>query len=169
MTLPESRRMEPHESEVFGQMARTMSYFHDHFKATWRTLYAACENNQRPANMSIRQFLNIASDFIQHLEMHHRIEEVRIFPLLAQRMPAFKREEQLLDQHKQIHLGLDELDGYLAPCKNGQREFRLTELKAILDKFGKVLWQHLDEEVENLSAENMKRYWSIDEMKRMPM
>jgi hypothetical protein len=31
-----------------------------------------------------------------------------------------------------------------------------------------VLWEHLDEEVKTLGADNMRRYWSLDEMKRMP-
>ena len=39
----------------------------------------------------------------------------------------------------------------------------------VLDSFGGVLWQHLDEEVEQLGAENMRRFWTLEEMGRMPM
>ncbi len=84
-------------------------------------------------------------------------------------MPAFKKELELLTQHKQIHKGLDKLQKYIDECSYGERELRLTELKEILDGFGKVLWQHLDDEVAQLGAENMRKYWTIEEMRRMPM
>ena len=42
-------------------------------------------------------------------------------------------------------------------------------MKKILDSFGAVLWQHLDDEVKELGAENMRKYWTLEEMRRMPM
>lgn len=101
--------------------------------------------------------------------MHHGIEEAHIFPVLAKKMPAFRKELELLTQHKQIHNGLDKFDAYLEECKSGERELRLEEMKALMDTFGAVLWAHLDDEVKELSAENMRKYWSIQEMRSMPM
>lgn len=92
-----------------------------------------------------------------------------IFPVLAKKMPKFKKELHLLTQHKQIHAGLDIFEEYISKCKTGEKELQLTEMKAIMDTFGDVLWQHLDDEVEELGAENMRKYWSVDEMRRMPM
>ncbi|KAG8527601.1 uncharacterized protein KY384_007754 [Bacidia gigantensis] len=157
------------ERRVYSRMADTMSYYHNHFKSTWKTLYTACEKNKRPAGMSIKQYLNTACEFVHHLEMHHSIEERHIFPLLAQRMPVFQREMELLEQHKRIHKGIDALEKYVNACKAGERELRLEEMKDVLDGFREVLWQHLDEEVRNLGADNMKKYWTIQEMERMPM
>ena len=150
-------------------MAEHMDYFHNHFRSTWNTLYSACETQKREKGMSIRQFLALGQQFCQSLEMHHGIEERHIFPVLAKKMPAFKKELELLTQHKQIHAGLDKLQIYLNECSIGERELRLLELKDILDGFGKVLWQHLDDEVMQLGAENMRKYWTLDEMRRMPM
>ena len=92
-----------------------------------------------------------------------------IFPVLAKKQPAFKKELELLTQHKQIHKGLDKLTKYLDECGTGERELRLSELKEIMDAFGKVLWQHLDDEVKELGAENMRKYWTKEEMARLPM
>ena len=119
--------------------------------------------------MSIKSFLNTASQFAHHLTIHHTIEEQHIFPVLARKMPAFKKELQLLTQHKRIHAGLDKFEEYVDGCRSGERELRMEELKVIMDGFGKVLWEHLDEEVKELGAENMRKYWSMDEMRRMPM
>lgn len=84
-------------------------------------------------------------------------------------MPAFRKELELLTQHKQIHIGLDQFQAYLEACVNGERELRMSELKALMDRFGSVLWNHLDDEVEQLGAEHMRKYWTPAEMKSMPM
>jgi len=108
-------------------------------------------------------------DFCHHLHVHHTIEEQHIFPVLAKKMPAFRKELELLTQHKQIHKGLDVFQAYLEACRNGEKELRLDEMKKIMDGFGKVLWEHLDDEVKELGAENMRKFWSPEEMRRMPM
>lgn len=103
--------------------------------------------------------------------MHHNIEETHIFPVLARKMPAFREgaKLELLSQHREIHKGMDRLEDYLQACRTGEKELRMSELKEILDGFGKVLWEHLDDEVKELGAENMRRYWTREEMRRMPM
>jgi hemerythrin-like domain-containing protein len=124
---------------------------------------------KRPAGYSIRQFLSLGLQFCSQLEMHHGIEERHIFPVLARRMPAFQKELELLTHHKMIHAGLEKLQAYLEECQAGERELRLQELKVHMDTFGDVLWTHLDAEVKELGAENMRKFWSLDEMRRMPM
>jgi hypothetical protein len=37
-----------------------------------------------------------------------------------------------------------------------------------MDTFGEVLWKHLDDEVEELKAENMRKYWSVKEVQGIP-
>ena len=119
--------------------------------------------------MSISQFLYTGLQFCHQLDMHHKIEEAHIFPVLAEKMPAFRKELELLTQHKLIHAGMDNLQAYLESCSKGERDLRLGELKGIMDTFGEVLWAHLAEEVEQLGAENMREFWTLDEMKSMPM
>ncbi|KAF1846618.1 uncharacterized protein K460DRAFT_335786 [Cucurbitaria berberidis CBS 394.84] len=162
-------KLTPFEFRQYNRMAEHMDYYHNHFRATWNTLYSACESRKRPKGMSIRQFLSLGQQFCHHLTAHHTIEEQHIFPNLSRKMPAFKKELELLTQHKQIHKGLDKLEIYLDECSSGERELQMGELKVILDGFGKVLWQHLDDEVKELGAENMRKYWTLDEMRRMVM
>jgi hypothetical protein len=84
-------------------------------------------------------------------------------------MPEFRNQAHLLQQHKQIHAGMDKMEAYLGKCNSGETEFRLEELKTVMDSFGDVLWTHLDEEVKTLGAENMRKYWTPQEMRNMPM
>lgn len=94
-------------------------------------------------------------------------------------MPEFRPgDSALLAQHEQIHEGMDRMEAYLRRCLRGkigekkekeEEEFRLEEVKRLMDGFGEVLWRHLDEEVRTLRAENMRRYWTMEEMRRLPI
>ena len=84
-------------------------------------------------------------------------------------MPAFRKELKLLTQHKEIHKGMDRMEMYLDECKAGKRDLQMGELKKIMESFGTVLWSHLSDEVEQLSPDNMRKYWSLEEVKRLPM
>ncbi|MCJ1275795.1 hypothetical protein MMC21_003598 [Puttea exsequens] len=165
----ESPPLSRQDRDTYNRMGQTMELFHNSFRHTWKVLYGACSSGKRPASMSMRQFLNTAADFCHHLHMHHSIEEQHIFPVLAQRMPAFRRELELLTQHKEIHKGMDKMEVYVDECKAGKRDLRMDELKEVMDSFGDVLWAHLSDEVQQLSADNMRRYWSLEEVRRLPM
>jgi hemerythrin-like domain-containing protein len=162
-------KLTPAEFRVYNKMAEHMDYYHNHFRHTWNVMYKACETNKRPSGMSIRQFLATAEQFCHQLTFHHTIEEQSIFPVLAKKMPIFQDEQELLEQHKGIHEGLEVLEEYIAECRSGEKELQLKEMKRIMDGFGKVLWAHLDNEVKQLGAENMRKHWTLAEMKRMPM
>ncbi|CAK7216578.1 hypothetical protein SBRCBS47491_002875 [Sporothrix bragantina] len=186
-TLPP---LSPAQFREYNRMAEHMDHFHNHFRMVWNMLYDACEKRKRPAGMSIRQFLDEGLQFISHLTTHHSIEESYVFPMLAKRMPEFQppgkkkggsgnsgaaqnksraKAAELIQQHREIHAGMDAFEDYVRKCRTGETELDLTALKAQMDTWGKVLWQHLDEEVKALGAENMRKYWSLEDMRRMRM
>lgn len=183
-----------------------MDLFHAHFRSTWDVLYTSASTGRRAQGLSIRAFVNVGLELVSHLEIHHSIEERRVFPVLARRMPEFRtgRERaydidppravegtgtgteteteteegrkrgkkvaaELLQQHVEIHKGMDGLRDYLSKCLSGETELQMGVLKAQLDTWGAVLWTHLDQEVRTLGAENMRRYWTLDEMRRLRM
>jgi hypothetical protein len=76
---------------------------------------------------------------------------------------------ELLRQHKAIHEGMDEFADYLRRCKARECEFELGVLKEKMDSWGEVLFKHLDQEVRDLGAENMRRHWTLAEMRAIPM
>jgi len=142
--------------------------------------------------MSLRSFINTGLQFVSHLEAHHSIEEAYVFPSLAKRMPEFRtgkenydnnnlpdsqpesskarrKAAELLQQHREIHKGMDGLEKYLNECLSGESDLEMGVLKTQLDTWGTVLWTHLDQEVRTLGAENMRRYWTVEEVKKMPM
>ncbi|RDW89362.1 hypothetical protein BP6252_01394 [Coleophoma cylindrospora] len=160
------------EFQAYNSMAEHMEYFHNHFRQTWTMIYNSCINNKRPAGLSLKQFISTGLQLISHLTVHHNIEEAHIFPVLATKMPEFKAGKnaaELLRQHKEIHKGMDGFQAYLEKCRSGETELELRVLKQQMDTWGDVLWKHLDQEVVTLGAENMRKYWTVAEMRRMPM
>lgn len=127
--------------------------------------------------MTLKQFIDEGLSFVQYLTMHHNIEESYVFPQLARKMPEFRAggsgggggggRAELLRQHKEIHAGMDEFESYLHRCKSREVDLEMRVLKEKMDGWGGVLWKHLDQEVETLGAENMRRYWSLDEVRRL--
>ncbi len=85
-------------------------------------------------------------------------------------MPEFDpRSGPMVEQHAAIHAGLDDFEAYLRRCQRGDEEFDLAKLRDRMEGWGAVLWAHLDEEVRALGAENMRRYWTKDEIMRLRM
>lgn len=166
---PDLPPLSAQDFRIYNRMAEHMDLFHNNFRKTWDLLYRAGSTNKRPQGMSLRQFLGIADDFAHHLTVHHTIEEQHIFPVLARKMPAFKKELELLSQHKRIHEGLHGFEEYVASVKRGEVDMSMAELQNLMDKFGGVLWEHLDDEVKELRAENMRKYWTKEEMRGLPM
>ncbi|KAI0015429.1 hypothetical protein F4780DRAFT_763989 [Xylariomycetidae sp. FL0641] len=173
----------PAEFRGYNRLAEHMDLFHAHFRSQWNMLYGAASSGRRPGGLSLRSFISEGQAFLSQLAMHHHIEETYIFPVLAKRMPEFsasasagggnnnnnKKANELLQQHKEIHRGMDALKAYLDRCERRECELRLPELKDLLDTWGAVLWTHLDQEVKALGAENMRKHWSIEEIRRIPM
>lgn len=143
---------------------------HNNFRRSWNILWQACTTGRRPQGMSIKQLLNIGTEFAEHLTIHHSIEETYFFPKLAQRMPEFNpKNGDLVKQHAQIHEGLEGFEKYLNEVKSGERDFELSILKEKMESWGGVLWAHLDDEVRSLGAENMRKFWTLQEIRRFQM
>lgn len=125
--------------------------------------------------MSLRQFLDEGLSLVRYLTAHHEIEESYLYPILARKMPSFRAASRgtpdckLVRQHRAIHKGMDEFEAYLRACKSGEIDFEMSVLKEKMDSWGDVLFVHLDEEVDELRAENMRKYWTIAEVKAIPV
>ncbi|UPK92454.1 hypothetical protein LCI18_003389 [Fusarium solani-melongenae] len=150
----------------YNRLAEKMQLFHDHFKRTWQFLEDVCEAENLPDGLQLDDVIDKGLSFCSSLEMHHNIEEAYLFPLLARRMPYFRdgNEGPLLEQHRVIHKGLSELNDYFVLCRSSRSEFDYKLTKSKMDSWGGVLKEHLDTEVRSLGAENMRKYWTVDEV-----
>jgi hemerythrin-like domain-containing protein len=87
--------------------------------------------------------------------MHHTIEERQFFPKLAKKIPKFSptyEDEGHIKAHKAIHEGLVSLGRLVRKWREQPSTYSPTELRACLDSFSGVLFQHLDQEVSPLES-----------------
>ncbi|OCH92287.1 hypothetical protein OBBRIDRAFT_791398 [Obba rivulosa] len=157
------------EDARWNRMAEHMRGFHDHFKWEFNFIYQISDGSFSSRGMSLRIFLSRVQQLIRSLTVHHTIEEQYIFPVLAKRMPAFGSDEAHLKSHEGIHHGLDDLTKLVQKWTVEPSTYNPQEMRECLDSWREVLFKHLDEEVEDLSGENMKKYWKLEEVDKLPI
>lgn len=103
----------------------------------------------------------------EHLTMHHGIEEQHIFPVLAKRMPEFRDDHP--QEHDQIHKGMDRFMNYVNKVKEDPKSYSSDDFRKVLSSWGPALMHHLDAEVYTLRGENLRRYYTLEEVRALPM
>ncbi|PAV18412.1 hypothetical protein PNOK_0525400 [Pyrrhoderma noxium] len=153
----------------WGRFATAMSYFHDHFKSSFSKIHELADGPFRDRGMTLQMYLREAEALKKHLEGHHTIEERYIFPELAKKMPSFAMDEQHLKSHEGIHDGLVRLSSLIHEFKENPSTYSPQRMRDCLDSFRDVLMKHLDEEVADLQPDNLKKYWTLEELERIPI
>ncbi|ORY35423.1 hypothetical protein BCR39DRAFT_509569 [Naematelia encephala] len=162
------------EDKEWNHLAEHMDRFHAHFRYEFNRVYTLADGGFHTEGMTLPRFIREAQQLHHHLDMHHRIEEAYIFPILAKKMPQFQagaREGgEHLESHRQIHEGLERYEKYLEDSLANSSKYNAGALRAIMDGFREVLFRHLDEEVHDLGAESMKAAgWTLKEIRAIPM
>ncbi|RDW87110.1 hemerythrin domain-containing protein [Aspergillus mulundensis] len=187
--------LSPADYQIYNRLASQMEHTHNDFRTTWNDLKAACapspppspsppppstpaENNVEEDDTSDYDLILTGLSFCSGLSNHHAIEERHIFPQLATRMPEFAPGGELTAQHEIIHDGLVRLRSYLRGCERwlegeGQgygwgldRGVLRGFLEGKEGEFERVLWRHLDREVELLRPESLRRCFGVEEVRR---
>ncbi|CAE6424742.1 hypothetical protein RSOLAG1IB_03958 [Rhizoctonia solani AG-1 IB] len=156
------------ENRRWNRLADRMAYFHAALASKFDNIYAFSDGSFAKI-MPLSTYLRMVMEFHDHLDTHHGIEEAYVFPVLAQKMPGFANNERHKNSHKVIHAGLDKLKDQVTGWKADPTTFSPTALRSCLDEFRTPLFNHLSEEVRDLSGENLKKYYTLEEVDRLPM
>lgn len=77
---------------------------------------------------------------------------------------------KLLTEANLFLSGLDRYNALLEKYSETPNTYSPDELRACLDSFRDVLFRHLDEEVEDLKGESLKKAgWTLTELRQIPM
>lgn len=160
-------------SDPFGRVAEHMKLFHNGFRRDFSNIYDLADS-YKDNGMSLPRYLQYASSLYEHLEMHHKIEETYIFPILAKKMDVFKANSDHEQEHAQMHKVLQEYDTYIKDCLGlgasaEKIKFESSKFRGIMDDLKNILFKHLDHEEHSLSGPEMKKFWTLDELKQIPM
>ncbi|GAA6001151.1 hypothetical protein JCM10207_007433 [Rhodosporidiobolus poonsookiae] len=155
------------ERREWDRMSSRMEGFHSYFRAAFKQLFELADGSFEKRGLSVSDFMDVAEDFLRHLEGHHGIEERYIFPVLSKRMPQFADDHQ--EEHDTIHEGMHKLELLISKYRTDPSSYSPTDFRAHLASWGPVLFYHLDAEVQSLKPDILRRYWSLEEVKRLPM
>ncbi|BGP54064.1 hypothetical protein JCM8202v2_001636 [Rhodotorula sphaerocarpa] len=136
----------------------------------FKQLFELADGSFEKHGMSVKDFMGVAEDFHHHLGFHHGIEEQQvshIFPVLAKRMPQFRDDHQ--EEHDAIHKGMDDLQRLIGKYRSEPSAYAPEEFRGNLSSWGPLLFYHLDAEVETLKPDILRRYWTLEEVRRLPM
>lgn len=145
-----------------------MAAFHAKFRNDYKQIYALADSYEK-RGLSFARYIDYALSFETNLVFHHTIEDVHIFPVLAERMPEFRAENEHPESHLKIHAGLDHFTEYLKFVKSAPNKYSPVELRSRMQAFHDVLFNHLDDEEKSLKRPNMEKYWTLEEVKQLPM
>jgi hypothetical protein len=99
-------------------------------------------------------------------------------------MAEFRANERHKNSHKLIHDGLDRVEATVHEFRLSPSSYSPAKMREALDSFREPLYTHLAEEVyvikplkcinsdqldfsRDLSAENMRKYWTLQEISKM--
>ncbi|GAA5835221.1 hypothetical protein JCM3766R1_006903 [Sporobolomyces carnicolor] len=155
------------EKREWDRMSTRMQGFHSYFRMAFKQIFELSDGSFASRGLSVPEFMDVVDDFLQHLTFHHGIEEQHIFPILKQRMPHFQLEHQ--EEHDAIHKGMHDLEALARRFKQDPSTYSPDALRSNLKSWGPLLFWHLDAEVESLKSDVLRRYYTLEEVKRLPM
>ncbi|GAA5856975.1 hypothetical protein JCM5353_000940 [Sporobolomyces roseus] len=155
------------EKREWDRMSTRMEGFHSYFRMAFKQIFELSDGSFAQRGLSVAEFMGVVEDFLHHLSFHHGIEEEHIFPILKQRMPHFQIEHQ--EEHDAIHTGMHNLEELAKEFKSAPSSYSPERLQKNLASWGPLLFWHLDAEVRSLKADVLRRYYTLEEVKRLPM
>ncbi|PRP78768.1 hypothetical protein PROFUN_00941 [Planoprotostelium fungivorum] len=103
--------------------------------------------------------------FRSNTEKLYNIEEQHIFPILARKMPKFAKDH--IDEHKHMNESLSQMRQYVEQGYTDNSNYHPEEMKKRLDALKTALFDHLSAEEKSLGEEEMKKYWTEEEMEEL--
>ncbi|GAA5931690.1 hemerythrin domain-containing protein [Sporobolomyces koalae] len=170
ITLPDHISPPPKDSREkreWDRMSTRMEGFHTYFRAAFKQIFELSDGSFQQRGLTVQDFAEVIEQFLEHLSFHHGIEEQHIFPILKQRMPHFQLEHQ--EEHDSIHEGMHQLELLARRFKSDPTSYSPSDLQRNLQSWGPLLFFHLDAEVKSLKADVLRRYYTLEEVKRLPM
>lgn len=130
-----------------------MVFFHSLLRRKWVDINKELSSS----NPSAKRLIPAVTDFCTDLDMHHRIEESTLFPILAKRLTQFKRTGAHVAEHTVMHKALEGLQGYAADVQSKQEPFSKVKVQGLAKALEDALFPHLKEEEESLRGENLRK------------
>ncbi|GBE86103.1 hypothetical protein SCP_0806270 [Sparassis crispa] len=151
----------PVPTDPHGFLQYQMINAHITFKCGYDSILTHLEN---PPLRDLSNFLGYCEAWAHSVHEHHESEEHLVFLVLQPRLDMSRE----IEQHKVVHAGLESLFAYIKRAREDRRAFDAAELRGMMEKLKGPLYEHLDDEVAHISAENLVAAgFTADEMRKL--
>ncbi|KAF7313135.1 Hemerythrin domain-containing protein [Mycena kentingensis (nom. inval.)] len=150
-------------TNAFENQAIEMSLVHNMFIRGINAIYTQAPSIKPP---QVKSFMFFCTQMFQAIHHHHILEETLAFPLLEAKLGAGAMAHNV-EQHHEFMGGLDALEKYLHSVQAGEAEYDGAKIRRMLDAFGDVLVQHLNEELKTLDPETLRASLTEADLKSM--
>ncbi|KAJ7754522.1 hypothetical protein B0H16DRAFT_1662884 [Mycena metata] len=138
-------------TDPYESLQYNMEKTHDLYKLAYETIIPHLDN---PPLNDLDNFLGYCRAWASSIVGHHDSEEAVLFPFLNKKLD-FSHE---IEQHVQVAEGLTGIINYIDESTADHTKFDAAKLKDLMEKLSGHLFEHLDEEVEDLAPEKLKVY-----------
>ncbi|KII95761.1 hypothetical protein PLICRDRAFT_34703 [Plicaturopsis crispa FD-325 SS-3] len=145
----------PTDAHVYFQWF--MERAHDAFKAGFDSILSHLD---KPPLDDLPNFLGYCQSWAEAIAEHHDSEEVVFFPVLSAKLDMSSE----IEQHRVLHVSLDAFLAYIASVKKDLASFDAAKLRSLMNDLRGPLYEHLDDEVADLSPEKLKDKFSAAEL-----
>ncbi|KAJ3569698.1 hypothetical protein NP233_g4877 [Leucocoprinus birnbaumii] len=159
----------PFPTDPFEQLHYNMVRAHQTFKLGYSSIIKNLDD-PKATTEDLSNFLGYCQAWVTSIAHHHDsevepmlnwkyrlfmnlIQEEVVFPVLNQKMDFAPEKEA----HEAIHKNLDDLEAVLLEAKADTTKFNATQIKEQLEQMKETLFSHLDEEVEHIKSEELKK------------
>ncbi|KAF7316364.1 Hemerythrin domain-containing protein [Mycena indigotica] len=136
-------------SDPYVALQYNMANTHDLYKSAYKTILPHLDN---PPLDDLDNFLGYTRAWASSIVGHHDSEEAVLFPFLSKKVD-FSKE---IEQHVTVEKGLSEILKYIDRARAEPSTFEAAKLKNLVETLGGPLFEHLDQEVEDLAPEKLK-------------
>ncbi|KAF7325853.1 hypothetical protein MKEN_00436000 [Mycena kentingensis (nom. inval.)] len=136
-------------TDRYAQMQYMMRNTHELYKTAYKQILPHLDN---PPLDDLFNFLFYVRAWASSIVGHHDSEEAVLFPFLNTKLD-FSHE---MEQHVPIAAGLDAIIKFIDVSQGLPERFDAKKFKQLVVGLGDALFEHMDEEVEDLAPEKLK-------------
>ncbi|RDB25343.1 hypothetical protein Hypma_007882 [Hypsizygus marmoreus] len=131
------------EERRWNALSELMTRFHQWFKDEYKVMYKSANGSFENRGLSLLGYLDTVSAFSAELTTSHHGGKTS------------------------IHGGIEDLTQRVEKWRKDPTSYSYDEMKSCLDSLSGVLFTHLDQEVEDIRGDQLKPYFTIEEIENI--
>jgi len=162
INTPHSQLPDGTKPDACDEVGSHMVLVHNMLLRGLNSIYLQAPHISKVDEIPFCKYIQIWYMILHH---HHSGEEADIFPIVDQIVGEKDVMAANVEQHHAFQPGLDAFMAYVRDCEAGKQVYDGDRIMALIDAFGKILSNHLAEEIPTILA---LRRFGADKLEPLP-